>query len=122
MMPTIAATTTANTPPISKPTISTERTRYRRPALRRRGPHEGAVAWAMLFPLIGPRLHGWLDDLVALLYVAGALALGLSGPARLVAFGGALIHFTLTRVTNYPQGTWKLLSFRTHAFVELGEG
>ncbi len=76
----------------------------------------------MLYPLIGPRLHGWLDELVALFYVVGALALGLTGAARLVAFGGALVHFTLTRFTNYPQGTWKVLSFRTHAYLELAEG
>jgi hypothetical protein len=76
----------------------------------------------VLYPLIGPRLHGWLDELVALLYVVGALVLGLTGAARIVAFGGALVHFTLTRLTKYPQGTWKVIPFRTHAFIELSEG
>lgn len=76
----------------------------------------------MIYPLIGPRLHGWLDDLVSLVYLAGAWALHLHGAPLTVALLGALIHFTLTRVTNYPQGTWKRLSFRTHAYVELGEG
>jgi hypothetical protein len=76
----------------------------------------------MLYPLIPPRLHGWLDDLVVLTYIAGALLLHLSGMAAAVAFGGATVHFALTRLTNYPQGTWKLLPFRTHAFIELGEG
>ena len=76
----------------------------------------------MLYPLIPPRLHGWLDDLVVLLYVAGALLLGLSGAALAVAMGGAAVHFTLTRLTDYPQGTWKLIPFRAHAFIELLEG
>jgi hypothetical protein len=76
----------------------------------------------MLYPLIPPRLHGWLDDLVVLLYVAGALLLGLRGPALAVALAGAAVHFTLTRLTDYPQGTWKLIPFRVHAFIELGEG
>jgi hypothetical protein len=76
----------------------------------------------VLYPLIPPRLHGWLDDLVALLYVAGALLFHLSGLAAAVAFGGAAAHFALTRLTSYPQGTWKLIPFRTHAFIELGEG
>jgi hypothetical protein len=76
----------------------------------------------MLYPLIPPRLHGWLDDLVVLTYVVGALLLHLSGLAAVVAFGGAAVHFVLTRLTNYPQGTWKLIPFRTHAFIELGEG
>jgi hypothetical protein len=76
----------------------------------------------MLFPLIGGRLHGWLDDLVALVYLVGALALGLQGAALAVAIGGAIGHFLLTRFTDYPQGTFRLISFRTHAFIELGEG
>lgn len=76
----------------------------------------------MIYPLLGPRLHGWLDDLVALLYLAGAAAFGLRGAALAIAIGGAAVHFSLTRLTDYPQGTWKLIPFRTHAFIELGEG
>jgi hypothetical protein len=76
----------------------------------------------MLFPLIGVRLHGWLDDLVVVIYLGGAYALGLSGSALAIAVGGAVVHFTLTRLTNYPQGTFKLIPFRVHAFIELGEG
>ncbi|HET6282738.1 MAG TPA: hypothetical protein VFH73_17370 [Polyangia bacterium] len=76
----------------------------------------------MLYPLIGPRLHGWLDDAVVAAYVVGALALGLGGAALGIALGGAAVHFVLTRITNYPQGTFKLIPFRTHAFVELAEG
>jgi hypothetical protein len=67
-------------------------------------------------------LHGWLDDLVALTYVAGAWLLRLRGLALAVAIFGAVVHFALTRLTNYPQGPWKLIPFRTHAFIELGEG
>ena len=76
----------------------------------------------MLYPLIGPRLHGWLDDLVALTYLLGILLLHLGDGARAAAIAGAALHFTLTRFTNYPQGTFKLIPFRTHAFIELGEG
>jgi hypothetical protein len=76
----------------------------------------------VIYPLIGARLHGWLDDTVALAYLGGAWLLGASGAALAIALAGALLHFLLTRFTNYPQGTWKVLSFRSHAFVELGEG
>jgi hypothetical protein len=76
----------------------------------------------VLFPLIGVRLHGWLDDLVVLTYLVGAFALRLHGGARAVALAGATAHFLLTRFTDYPQGTVKLIPFRVHAFVELGEG
>jgi hypothetical protein len=80
------------------------------------------AAVEMLIPLIGARLHGWLDDLVVLVYLAGALALGLGGAALAIAIAGATVHFTLTRLTDYPQGTFKLIPFRVHAFIELGEG
>ncbi|HLK91931.1 MAG TPA: hypothetical protein VKZ18_18710 [Polyangia bacterium] len=76
----------------------------------------------MLYPLIGARLHGWLDELVALTYLLGVWLLGLQGGARVAALAGAAVHFTLTRLTRYPQGTFKLIPFRTHAFIELGEG
>lgn len=76
----------------------------------------------MVFPLIGVRLHGWLDDLVVLIYVAGAFALGLQGAAFAIAIAGAVVHFLLTRLTDYPQGMWKLIPFRAHAFIELAEG
>lgn len=76
----------------------------------------------MIYPLIGARLHGWLDDLVTLTYLAGAWLVGLHGAALGIAIGGAIVHFLLTRFTNYPQGTVKVIPFRTHAFVELTEG
>jgi hypothetical protein len=76
----------------------------------------------MLFPLIGIRLHGWLDDLVVLTYLLGAFGLHLHGGALTVALAGATTHFLLTRLTNYPQGTWKVIPFRVHAFIELAEG
>jgi hypothetical protein len=76
----------------------------------------------MLFPLIGARLHGWLDDLVVLIYLVGAYLVGLHGIALAAALGAASVHFGLARCTDYPQGSLKLISFRTHAFIELAEG
>ena len=76
----------------------------------------------VLYPLIGVRLHGWLDDIVVLVYLLGTVAFGLYGVAAAIALAGAAVHFALTRVTDYPQGSWKLISFRRHAFIELAEG
>jgi hypothetical protein len=76
----------------------------------------------MIYPLIGAGLHGWLDDIVAATYLLGMFLLGLQGPARAAALAGAVVHFTLTRFTAYPQGTFKIIPFRVHAFIELGEG
>jgi hypothetical protein len=76
----------------------------------------------VLYPIIGMRLHGWLDDLVVVIYLLGAVLLDLGGAAFAIAMAGAAVHFTLTRLTDYPQGTIKLLPFRAHAYVELAEG
>jgi hypothetical protein len=76
----------------------------------------------LLFPLIGVRLHGWLDDVVVLVYLAGTILFGLHGVAAVIALAGAAVHFVLTRLTAYPQGSWKLIPFRSHAFIELAEG
>jgi hypothetical protein len=76
----------------------------------------------VFFPLIGVRVHGWLDDVVVLVYLAGTIVFGLYGAAALIALAGAAVHFALTRVTDYPQGSWRLVPFRAHAFVELAEG
>jgi hypothetical protein len=59
---------------------------------------------------------------VVLTYLLGAFVLHLQGGARTVALAGATTHFLLTRFTNYPEGTVKLIPFRVHAFIELAEG
>jgi hypothetical protein len=76
----------------------------------------------MLLPLIGARLHGWLDELVVVLYLVGAILIHLHGAALGVGLAGAAVHFLLTRFTDYPRGTFRRIPFRTHAFIELAEG
>jgi len=48
--------------------------------------------------------------------------LGLEGRALAIAVAGASVHFALARCTRYPQGAIGLVSFRTHAYIELAEG
>lgn len=76
----------------------------------------------MLLPIIPPRLHAFLDDLVVFVYLLGLWLVGLEGVAAVIAVSGATLHFALTRLTDYPAGTLKRIPFRTHAFIELGEG
>ena len=76
----------------------------------------------MLLPLIPVRIHAYLDDAVVLTYLMGAFILDLRGTAIAVALLGALLHFFITRFTDYPAGVVKLLGIRTHAFIELAEG
>jgi hypothetical protein len=75
-----------------------------------------------MIPLIPPRLHGWLDEAVPPIYVAIALFLQLHGAALALLVYCALQHFAATRITDYPRGSWPLISFSVHAQFDLLEG
>ena len=76
----------------------------------------------MLFPLIPVRLHGWLDEIATLSYLAVAFAFGFEGTPLWLLLLAALVHFTNTRLTNYPRGQFKAYGLKTHAKIELLEG
>jgi len=76
----------------------------------------------VLLRLIPPRVHAFLDDGVILLYLMGSFIVGLRERAMAIALVGAAIHFFITRFTNYPAGTVRLLSFKVHGIIELCEG
>jgi hypothetical protein len=76
----------------------------------------------VLLRLVPPRIHAYLDDGVVLLYLMGSFIVGLRERAMAIALMGAVIHFFLTRFTNYPAGTVRLLSFKAHGVIELLEG
>lgn len=79
-------------------------------------------ASSLIIPFMSARLHGVLDDIVSVTYILAAWLLNFSTAGWTIAIGGALVHFLLTRTTNYPQGQLKWIDFRTHAYVELMEG
>ncbi len=76
----------------------------------------------MLISLLPAKLHGWLDEGATASYLAVALWLGFRGSALGVLVAGALVHFLNTRLTDYPEGTFKLYPLRIHARIELVEG
>ena len=75
-----------------------------------------------MIPLIPPRLHAWLDEAVPPLYVAIALLDSLRGTALALLVYCGLQHFAATRTTDYPRGSWPLISFPVHARFDLLEG
>jgi hypothetical protein len=76
----------------------------------------------MLFPFLPVRLHGWLDEVATLSYLAVAFAFGFEGAGFWLLLLAALVHFTNTRLTDYPQGQLKAYTLATHAKIELTEG
>lgn len=76
----------------------------------------------MLFPLLPIRLHGWLDEVATLSYLVVAFTQRFTGLAFGLLVLMAAVHFTNTRLTDYPQGQLKAYSLALHAKIELAEG
>jgi hypothetical protein len=76
----------------------------------------------MLVRWIPVRLHGWLDEVATASYMGATFLGGFEGLAYWTLLFGAALHFTNTRLTDYPQGQLKAYSLATHAKIELGEG
>jgi len=68
------------------------------------------------------RVHAWLDETAWPAYLLVWWLFDVEGPAATALFAAAAVHFVNTRVTDYPQGQWKLWSFATHRQIEFGEG
>lgn len=68
------------------------------------------------FPL---RWHAFVDYLVPLTLAGAPLLFDFPEPARLVGFSVAIIHLTMTLLTDYPGGVIKLIPFRIHLTAEL---
>jgi hypothetical protein len=76
----------------------------------------------MKLRVIPVRLHGWLDEFATASYLGAAFFGGFEPVARWLLVAGALVHFANTRLTDYPQGQFKLYPLATHASIELVEG
>lgn len=76
----------------------------------------------MLFPFLPARLHGWLDEVATVSYLAVAFSFGFEGAGFWLLMAAALVHFANTRLTDYPQGQFPAYTLATHAKIELLEG
>jgi hypothetical protein len=78
----------------------------------------GARRGARVGRLVGPGLSG-----EATIVGRRCALVGNTPPGRINRASSAYpSHFLLTRFTNYRQGTIRIIPFRAHAFIELGEG
>jgi hypothetical protein len=67
---------------------------------------------------LSPTLHGYLDYVTVVIFLAAPSLMGLSGLARTIAYVLAGIHLAMTLVTAFPLGAVKLLPFTIHGWVE----
>lgn len=68
--------------------------------------------------ILTPTLHGYLDYVTVVLFLAAPSVLGLTGMAGIFAYVLAIIHLTMSLVTDFPLGAYKLMPFALHGWVE----
>jgi hypothetical protein len=67
---------------------------------------------------IAPRLHGYLDYLTVLIFLAAPAVLGFGGVPAMLAWLLAGVHLAMTLVTRFPLGVFRRLAFALHGWVE----
>ncbi len=64
------------------------------------------------------RLHGYLDYLTVLIFLAAPSVLGFGGIAAQLAWLLAGVHLAMTLITRFPLGVFRQLAFSLHGWVE----
>lgn len=67
-------------------------------------------------------LHGCLDYVTVLVFLASPTLLGLTGAAATIAYALAGIHALMSLITDFPLGAAKVLPFVYHGWVERAVG
>ncbi len=68
--------------------------------------------------IISPTLHGYLDYITVVLFAIAPAFFGLTGIAGILAYALAVIHLTVTLLTDFPLGAVKLIPFTIHGWIE----
>jgi hypothetical protein len=69
--------------------------------------------------LIGPRIHGYFDVALILIFALAPFVVGLGGPPALISWGLALVFLLLLLFTRYPLGRARQIPLVAHGLVEL---
>jgi hypothetical protein len=69
--------------------------------------------------VLGPRIHGYIDIAIVVIFVLAPLVVGLGGSPALISWLLAVAHLIVTLLTRFPLGMWKRIPFFVHGLVEL---
>jgi hypothetical protein len=72
--------------------------------------------------VLSPKIHGVLDYVVVLIFLAAPRSLGLTGVAAFLSYALAAIHLGLTVLTDFPMGVVKAVPVLLHGWIELAVG
>jgi hypothetical protein len=69
--------------------------------------------------LLGYKLHGILDYVTVVAFLAAPTILGLAGTPAVIAYTLAGVHLALTLLTAFPLGLIKIVPMVIHGWLEL---
>jgi len=69
--------------------------------------------------ILSPRVHGYLDYLVVVVFLLAPTLFRLEGAPCKISYALAGIHLVLTLVTAFPLGLVKVIPFTVHGALEL---
>lgn len=72
--------------------------------------------------IISSEAHSALDYLTVVIFALAPTVIGLSGVAAIISYVLAVVHLSMTLVTDMPFSLVKILPIKLHALVELVVG
>jgi hypothetical protein len=72
--------------------------------------------------IISSEAHAALDYLTVVIFALAPTAIGLSGVAAIISYVLAIVHLSMTVVTDMPFSLVKIVPIKLHALVELVVG
>lgn len=72
--------------------------------------------------IISSEAHAALDYLTVVIFALAPTVIGLTGISAIVSYVLAVVHLSMTLVTNMPFSLVKIVPMRLHALVELVVG
>ena len=69
--------------------------------------------------IINAKVHGYLDYVVVLVFLAAPTAFHFSGIPAVISYALAGVHLALTLLTNFPLGVLKWVPLKMHGIIEL---
>lgn len=72
--------------------------------------------------IISPNLHGIIDYLVVVFLWASPTLFSMSGDVAIFIYALGAVHLTLTLLTDYSAGMFKLIPLQLHGLIELAVG
>jgi hypothetical protein len=72
--------------------------------------------------IISSEIHAALDYLTVIIFALAPMVIGLTGTAAIISYALAVVHLSMTLVTDMPFSLVEIVPIKLHALVELTVG